>query len=170
MKTSTQTTEVADREKVCCAEFDPTLWNNVTRSWNDKLFMRSYINELFHMPLPGAYKKAITGMWKKAEEAGAAPDPADFLLLSYDISPFKGELLMSVTKEVPDADVVKLSGTFISKVFDGPYNKVPKYMSDMNDYLESVGKTPHKIYFYFPYCPKCAKKYGHNYIVALAEV
>jgi hypothetical protein len=33
---------------------------------------------------------------------------------------------MTVTKEIPGAENVQLSGTFLSKVFDGPYNAVPK--------------------------------------------
>jgi len=32
------------------------------------------------------------------------------------------------------------------------------------------GKTARKYYFYFNTCPKCAKAYGHNYAVALAQV
>ncbi|MGE5758418.1 MAG: hydrolase [Sideroxydans sp.] len=27
-----------------------------------------------------------------------------------------------------------------------------------------------KLYFYYTTCPKCAKKYGKNYVVILAEV
>ena len=34
----------------------------------------------------------------------------------------------------------------------------------------SQGKKAGKYYFYYTSCPKCAKKYGHNYIVAFAEV
>lgn len=77
---------------------------------------------------------------------------------------------MAITKEIPGEENVKLSGNFISKVFDGPYNNVPSYMKEMNEYLASVNKAAKKYYFYYAYCPKCAKKYGHNYIVALAEV
>lgn len=32
------------------------------------------------------------------------------------------------------------------------------------------GKKAIKYYFYYTTCPKCARKYGHNYIVAFAEV
>jgi hypothetical protein len=56
------------------------------------------------------------------------------------------------------------------KVFDGPYSKVPAYLKEFYSYIDSVGKKAKKIYFYFTTCPKCARKYGHNYIVAFAEV
>jgi hypothetical protein len=170
METLTDVKKNSEANKVCCPEFDATRWNNVTHKWNDKLFMKDSVPELFHIPLPGTYNRTITRMWKKAEDAGAAPAPKDFLLLAYDPSPFKGELFMSITKEVPDAENIRLTGTYISRVFDGLYNKVPRYMEEMNGYLKSIGKTSKKFYFYFAYCPKCAKKYGHNYIVALAEV
>ena len=109
-------------------------------------------------------------MWKKAQDAGASPETKDFLLLAYDPSPWKSELYLNVTKEVPGAENVKLTGTFISKVYDGPFNNVPKYIKDFEGYLKGQNKTAKKYYFYYTTCPKCAKKYGHNYIVAFAEV
>lgn len=160
----------SETTETCCPEFDPALWNNVEHKWENKLFLKDSVPEVFHFPLPGTYAKAVSRMWKKAEDAGAAPDRKDFLLLAHDPSPFKSELFMSVTKEVPGEQNVRLSGTFISKVFDGPYHKVPAYIKEMNGYLASRRKAPVKLYFNFAYCPKCAKKYGHNYIAVLAEV
>jgi hypothetical protein len=75
-----------------------------------------------------------------------------------------------VTKEVPNAENVKLSGTYITKVFDGPYNAVPKWIKETNHYVTQKGKTVKRYYFYYTTCPKCAKIYGHNYVVAFAEV
>lgn len=77
---------------------------------------------------------------------------------------------MHKTKEVPETENVKLTGTFISKVFDGPYNHIPKYIKEVDSYLTAQGKKAIKYYFYYTTCPKCVKKYGHNYIVAFAEV
>ena len=114
--------------------------------------------------------KVIGRMWKKAQDTGSATEKKDFLLLAHDPSPWKSELYMNVTKEVPGAENVKLNGTFITKVFDGPYSNVPKYMKEMENYVTSQGKKTKKHYFYYTYCPKCAKKYGHNYIVDFAEV
>lgn len=168
--TAEKTKTTSESAEECCPEFDPTLWNNVEHKWEDKLFLKDSVPEIFHIPLPGVYGKAITRMWKKAEDAGAAPDRKDFLLLAYDPSPFKGELYMAITKEIPGEENVRLSGNFISKVFDGPYNKVPTYIKEMNGYLADKRKVAKKYYFYFAYCPKCAVKYGHNYIVALAQV
>lgn len=63
-----------------------------------------------------------------------------------------------------------LSGTFFSRVFDGPYNAVPRWTKEMDTQIASQGKTAKKHYVYFTTCPKCAKSYGQNFAVALAQV
>ena len=42
--------------------------------------------------------------------------------------------------------------------------------SMMGKTIGRMWKKTKKIYFYYTTCPKCAKKYGHNYIVSFAEV
>ncbi len=157
-------------DKECCPEFNPAPWDKKSHEWQNKLFIKSTIPQLFHMPLPFMVSRMITRQWKKAEAAGATPDLKDFLWLAYDPSPWKSEHYIYVTKEVPGVENVKLTGTFISKVYDGPYNAVPKWIKDMEKYLAGLKQKPLKYYFYFTTCPKCAKKYGHNYIVAFAQV
>jgi hypothetical protein len=154
----------------CCPVFDPALWDNKTHNWVEKPFIKDYLPQFFHIPLPSMMGKVIGRMWKKAQDTGAAPEMKDFLLMAYDPSPWKSELYLNVTKEVPGAENVKLTGTFISKVFDGPFNHIPKYIKELDSYLAGQGKKAKKYYFYYTTCPKCAKKYGHNYIVAFAEV
>ncbi|NMC60714.1 MAG: hypothetical protein GYA51_15220 [Candidatus Methanofastidiosa archaeon] len=152
----------------CCPKFDTKPWDNKTHKWKDKLFIQDNVRQIFHTPIN--IGPVITRMWNKAQVAGATPEIKDFLLLAYDPSPWTSELYMTVTKEVPNAKNVKLSGTFISKVFDGPYNAVPKWLKEMEKYLSDNGKTAKRYFFYFTTCPKCAEYYGHNYVVAFAEV
>ncbi len=40
----------------------------------------------------------------------------------------------------------------------------------MNAYAVAQGKTMSKMYFFYTTCPKCAKKYGKNYVVILAQL
>ena len=154
----------------CCPEFDPEPWNEKTHNWKDKPFIKGTVRQIFHRPFPSSIKNTVGQMWQKAQDAKADPDIKDFLLLAYDPSPWKSELYMTVKKEIPRAENVKLSGTFLSKVFDGPYNAVPKWIKEMEKYVSSKGKKTKKYYFYFTTCPKCAKIYGHNYAVAFAQV
>lgn len=156
--------------ETCCPEFNPVLWDGKTHNWKEKPFIMEIIPQLFHMPLPWTMNRTITRMWNMAQEANAAPDLKDFLMIAYDPSPWKSQFYLSVTKEVPGAENVKLTGTFLSKVFDGPYNAVPNWIKEMDQFVTAKGKTTKKYYFYYTTCPKCAKKYGHNYVVAFAEV
>ncbi len=156
--------------KECCPRFDPQPWEKITHQWTDKLFILDTVPQIFHMPFPPMYRKVLTRMWDKAKRLGIAPDIKDFLLLAYDPSPWKSELYMAVTKDHPEAGTVRLSGTYVSRVFDGPYSGVPGFMKEMEKYLGSIDRISKKWYFYFTTCPQCAKKYGHNYIVALCEV
>jgi hypothetical protein len=154
----------------CCPKFDPEPWDGRTHTWNDKLFVRDSVRQILHRPFPSSMKKTIGRLWQEAEGSGAAPKTEDFLLLAYDPSPWRSELYMGVTREVPGADNVRLSGTYISKVFDGPYNSPPKWIKEMDRFLELKGKKARKYLFYFTTCPRCAKIYGHNYAVVFAQI
>jgi hypothetical protein len=151
---------------VCCPKFDPKPWEGKTIVWKNKLFVRDSVKSLFHMPVNMG--SVVQGMWKKIKEAGAAPK--DWLILSDEYSAWKSDQYMPVTKEVPGMDNVRISGTFMTKVFEGPYREAKNWYSQMIDYVKSKGKEPKKIYFYYTTCPKCARKYGKNYVVAFAEV
>ncbi len=152
---------------ICCQEFNPALWDNKQQHWDKKLFVRGYIRQLFHMPLNMG--KVYPRMCAQIEAAGAMPPASEFLGLFYDPSPWKSEAYMTVTKEVPGLEKVEISGNFFSRVFDGPYQAIPKFYKEVEAEAKRQGRQLGKVYFHYAYCPKCAKKYGHNYIVAFAE-
>ena len=158
------------RSETCCPPFNPEPWQEKTLVWDNKLFIKDSIPEFFHVPWPPMIGKVMERMWKKAETSGATGEAADFLCLAYDPSPWKCEYYLAVSKEVADAENVKISGTFITKVFDGPYSSVPKWIKEMDAYLAKQDKKALKYYFYYTSCPKCAKKYGHNYVVVFAQI
>jgi len=163
------TTETA-KDSGCCPRFNPAIWDGKTTVFKDKLFIKKTAPQIFHIPLPGTIGKMMTKSWEEIEAAGAKPSDQEFLWLAYDPSPWKCEHFIHVTKEVPGLENVKLSGTFATKVFDGPYNDVPKWIKEMDEYLAAQGKSAKKYYFYYTTCPKCAKFYGHNYVVVFAQV
>lgn len=154
--------------KECCPKFDPTGWENKTHTWENKLFIKKVIPQFLHMPLPWIFGSAISQMCGAAEKAGALMPNSMFL--SYDPSPWKAELFVDVSKEVPGQDNVRLSGNFITKVFDGPYQNVPKWIEETEKYLASINKKSLKYYFYYTSCPKCAQKWGHNYVVIFVQI
>lgn len=94
----------------------------------------------------------------------------EVLILFHDPSAFKSEIYFSVAGKVDNANNVKISGTFIAKVFDGAYKDVPKFMKQMNQYLLKKGKTAIDYYIHYAYCPKCAEKYRNNYMIFFAKI
>ena len=155
----------------CCPVFHPEKWEEKTHQWVEKKFIKSSVPTFFHIPYPPMIGKRITKMVKHAEEAkGLSKYTEDILLLFFDPHAFKSEMYLSVTKKIPGADNTTISGNFISKVFDGPYNAIPKYIKEMNTYLDTQGKKAKNYYVHYAYCPKCAKEKGHNYMVMFAEV
>jgi Bacterial hydrolase len=157
--------------KECCPEFNPEKWDKKTFNWKNKHFIKESIPLFFHIPFPPMIGKKIMKMWRMAEESKKAPPKKEnVLVLFMDPHPFKSELFLTVTEPVPNADNVEISGTFLSKVFDGPYNAIPKFFKEMDEYLAGKREKALKYYVHYAYCPKCAKENGHNYMIIFAEV
>ena len=110
-------------------------------------------------------------MHQMAIKADAAiPDKTDALIMFHDPSAFKSEIYYAVTKEPEGTNNTKLTGTFEAGVFDGSYNAVPRFMKEMDVYLKEKGQTAKDYYVHYAYCPKCARKNGHNYMILFAQV
>ncbi len=155
-----------DKKTECCPKFDPALWKDRTFNWTDKLFATDKVTCLFHIPLNMG--QVMTRMMKKIDAANALSP--EVLMLSYDPSPWVSEQLIAVEKEVEGMQHVKLSGTFLTKVFEGPYREAKNWHYEMFRFAEEQGIKASKVYFYYTTCPKCAKKYGKNYVVGFAQV
>ncbi|MBD3362329.1 hypothetical protein GF362_01260 [Candidatus Dojkabacteria bacterium] len=158
-------------DNICCPKLDTKKWDNKTHNWEAKPFIKESMFTFFHMPFPPVIGKRITKLWKAATEADKAEkNKEDVLILFTDPSPFKSEIYMSVDGKVPDEDNVNISGKFVSKVFEGSYSMIPKFMKEMDKYLENEGKEAKKYYIHYAYCPKCMKKYGHNHMIFFAKI
>ena len=159
------------QDKECCPEFKVGKWDKKTIIWNNKKFIKDTIPEFFHIPFPPMIGKKITRMWKSIEQAEtSAPNKEDVLILFRDPTPFKGEIYISVEKDVPAENNISISGNMESRVFDGGYNDIPKFIKIMNVYLTEKGEKAKDFYIHYAYCPKCAKKYGHNYLILFAKI
>jgi len=162
---------MTNQNEECCPEFKPEKWDKKILNWDSKKFIKDSIPEFFHIPFPPMIGKKITRMWKAIEQAeAAAPNKEDTLILFHDPTPFKGEIYISVEKDVPEENNVVISGDFICRVFDGSYNDIPKFVKIMDEYLVETGKKSKDYYIHYAYCPKCAKKFEHNYMIFLAQV
>ena len=153
-------------ETGCCPRFNPEPWQEKEVTFKDKLFIKDSVRSFMHIPLN--FGKVMVRNVEKIKAADALlPEP---LMLSDEESMWKSDIYIAVSKEIPDAEMVKLSGSFLTKVFEGPYSGTPKWVRSMKDFVKSKGKEIKKLYFFYTTCPRCAKFYGKNYTVLLAEV
>ncbi len=102
------------------------------------------------------------------EAAGAVPD--NMVVLADENSLWGADVYIEVTRDVPGAEMATISGTFLSKVFEGPYRNMREWIEEMKGFVRSRDRELHRMYFFHTTCPKCAKKYGKNYVAILAQV
>ena len=155
-------------ETGCCPKPNIKDWDKAKVVWKDKKFIKDSTICFMHIPLNMG--KVIGRMFRKIQAAKAEVPTSEWLLLSCDPSPWKGDHFASVTKKVPDAENITISGTFLTKVFEGPYKEAKNWYEAMFKYAKAKGKEAKKVYFFYTTCPKCAKHYGKNYAIGFAQV
>ncbi|MFH2097560.1 MAG: hydrolase [bacterium] len=154
-------------ETGCCPKFNPEGWDNQAITFDNKKFVKTKVKSFLHMPLNmgSVFKRAMANI----EKAQASP-PDHYLILSYDVSPWYGYHYLAVTKDVPNEEMATLSGNYLTKVFEGPYQNAGKWAKEMEEYVKTQGKELKKLYFFYTTCPKCLKHFGKNYVVVFAEI
>jgi hypothetical protein len=153
-------------EEECCPKFDPEPWDGRMLEWEKKRFIRDRVRTFLFMPL--TFGGVITRMNGKVEKAGA--NIPDWLCLSDHTSKWNMDVYLAVDREIPDAENVTLSGKFLSRVYEGPYQDTGEWCDDFKEYARQKGVEIKKWYMWYTTCPKCAKKYGKNYVAIVAEV
>lgn len=149
----------------CCPEFNPEPWDEKTLAWENKRFVKDRVRSVLHIPLNfGAVMTRNIGVI-----AAAQAKPENMVVLSDENSLWGADVYIEATKDIPGANMATLSGRFVSKVFEGPYRDMGKWIQEMKAFLAAKGVNLGKLYFYYTTCPKCAKKHGKNYVVILAK-
>jgi hypothetical protein len=151
----------------CCPRFEPEGWDNQTIVLQDKLFVKMKTCNFMHVPLNMG--KVMGKTWEKVKAADAGPKDS-YLLLSHDPSPWKAYHYMAVEKEVEGLVHKRISGEFLTKVFEGEFKNAGKWMKEMGAHVKEKGKECRKYYFFYTTCPKCIKHWGKNYVVAFAQI
>ena len=150
----------------CCDPFNPEPWQEKEITWNNKIFVKDHITSFLHIPLNMGSK--IVKNLALIEKANAKAQYQ--LMLTDEKSIWGADIYIDVSKEVQGAQMATLSGTFLTKVFEGPYQNVGKWAKEMEVYVKNKGKEIKKLYFSYTTCPKCAKAYGKNYVVLFAQI
>jgi len=150
----------------CCKRFDPKPWDGKTVVFNDRLFVKARVFSIFHIPINfgNVMKNSMEKIWA-AKAAAEVP-----LCLSDENSLWGADVYIAVSKPVSGMENTKIQGTFLSKVFEGGYGDIGKWVKEMHALVEKKGKKMKKLYFFYTMCPACAKAYGQNYTVLLAQI
>lgn len=155
-----------NKEEICCPKFDPTPWDGKTFEWVNKKFIKDKVFTLFYIPV--TFGSVMIRSVKKIEEAGAKM--LEGMALSEHTSKWNMDLYLAVDKEISGAENITLSGKYISKVYEGNFKDTGKWTQDFETYTQNKQLVARKTYVWYTACPKCAKKYGKNYVVIIARV
>jgi hypothetical protein len=159
-------TEKTIKTTGCCEPFNPLPWQDKEIVWKEKLFVKDHVTSFLHIPLNMGNK--IVRNMKLIEKAGAhAPHQ---LMLTDEKSLWGADIYIDVAKTVPGAQMAKLSGRFLTRVFEGPYQNVGRWAAEMTESVKKKGNQLIKLYFSYTTCPNCAKAYGKNYVVLFAQI
>ncbi|MBN1416074.1 MAG: hypothetical protein JW973_13315 [Bacteroidales bacterium] len=150
----------------CCPEFNPEPWDDKVWDWDKKKFVRDHVFTFFNIPLN--FGKVMRKLDEKVRKADATIP--DWLCLSDHTSGWNMDVYLAVDKEIPEAENTTLSGKFYSKVYEGPYSETGKWCKDFEAFAKSKGLEIKKWFMWYTTCPKCAKKYGKNYVAIISRV
>jgi len=160
-------TYTSKNETGCCAVPNVDALDKKEFEFKDKHFIRDHTRSFLYMPLN--MNKVMKRLNETAEKSGASMPATEAMILSRDLSPWKAEQLYAVTKPLEGANNVTLNGSFVTMVFEGPYQDAKKWYATLEEYVKRRGKKQKATYMFYTTCPKCAKHYGKNYTIALTQ-
>lgn len=159
--------DFSNNETGCCPRFKPEEWDGKIMDLSAYSFARTSTKSLFYMPLN--LGKVMTKAMTKIDEQRARLEDT-YLILSEDISPFRANHYFAVAKPLDEMENCNLKGSFLTKVFEGPFSQMGKWMKEMNQYANEQKVELERILAFYTTCPKCAKVYGKNYVVLFGKV
>lgn len=153
-------------EEICCPKFEPQLWDEKIFDWEEKKFIKDRVCSLFYMPLNfGAVMKRLD---KKVRDAQG--QIIDGLCLTEHTSKWNMNVYLAVDKNIPAAEPFFISGKFFCKVYEGPFQNTGKWCNDFEKIMKDRNLNLEKMYMWYTTCPKCAKKYGKNYVAIFGKI
>lgn len=155
-----------NEDQECCPKFNPRPWDGMSFEWEGKRFVKTHVATFFHIPLNfGQVMKKLIPKVRAAEA-----QCSDMVCLSDHTSKWNMDLYLAVTREVAGYENVTLSGRYLSKVYEGDFKKTGEWCGDFAAFAKGKSLDVRKMYMWYTTCPKCAKKYGKNYVVIVAEI
>ena len=113
-------------EQVCCPKFDPKPWEKRFVSFDDQYFMKVKVRTFKHVPLN--FGSVMTKAQKQIEASGAKV--VNNIALSNHVSRWTMEVYIAIDKEVAELKPIRLSGKFLSNVYEGPFKDTAIWCKD----------------------------------------
>lgn len=150
----------------CCPRLKPEDFDRKVFGWKDKPFYKAKYLSFFRMPL--TYGSAVKNAMAELKSRNLAADP--MLMLSGEESMFYSSLLVEMSRDDSTVPVRKLSGRFLSMLFEGSYRNTSRWVKETVEYCKSQGHETTELYFFYATCPKCARHYGKAQTVIFAKI
>ena len=153
-------------ETICCPKFKPDLWDDKIFEWKNKKFIKDKVFTFFFIPMN--FGKVMKRLDKRVRDADASMP--EFMCLSDHTSKWNMDVYLAVDKEIPGIQNVTLSGNFYSKVYEGDFKNTEIWSEDFKNNAISKNLKIENLYMWYTTCPKCAKKYGKNYVAIFSKI
>ncbi len=160
------TVDMSDIPTGCCPRFDPDTWRDTALHFDNMPFV--HVSTLSFMHLPLNMSSTFSATFEAIRSAHARA--RGYLVLTHHRSAWHDDHLFAVDRPVEGADMTYVSGTFHTRIFEGPYGDVPRWHDQLISEMTAAGRSVQDVYWFYTTCPKCAKAYGANFVVGLAQV
>jgi hypothetical protein len=155
-----------EQETECCPPFKAEPWHDKLHQWLNKPFIKTTLRSFWFMPI--GFGKAMRRLEALRRSKNAA-NP-EHLTLAEHPSKWRINLLQAVDHAIPDVQSETLDGTYYSRVYEGDYSNMNRWMQDFERALKVKKLKAKRIFMWYTTCPECAKKMGKNPTVIIAEV
>lgn len=150
----------------CCPLLDVKKWHDKTFKWTNKPFAKDSVRTFFYMPLNiGRVMKRMVAL---AQKSGASFQEG--IVLSDHTSKWNMDVYVAVDKKIKGVENTVISGTFYMRVYQGPYSDTKKWAENFNRHVRTKKLKVKKLYMWYTTCPACARAYGKNYVVFVAQI
>ncbi len=153
-------------EEKCCPRLKKEDWDKKEVEWKEKPFYKTKYHSLFHIPIN--FGAVVGKAMEEITSRGLDEEPA--MTFSKEESIFSSTLLIALKRDAKDLETERLSGKYISMIFENGYRQTPKWIREVEKYIEGQGKVAKDFLFWYVTCPRCARKYGKTQTVILAKV
>jgi hypothetical protein len=151
----------------CCPPFERLRWDDKEVRWRDKPFVVDEVACVLAVPVDMA--RTIRRLRARVPAANVQMSGQP-IVLSAEKSAWRADVFIEVGRDVPGATMARLSGTFLTKVFEGPYRDAGVWMRRMREHVAARGRALERLYLGYALCPSCARAYGASYVVLFAKV